>query len=157
MWWWHPVNSAFTSAVCGVVCALGMTSGCATVEVIGPEHLHGHQFASGGKPLAHIYADNWGWYLFKYIPIVTGNLDDPGTPRLPKFFTDNVRVDLLVDKVTQEGQKMGASVMTDLRVRDRSSYQPLTLIFWLNEYEVSANLSRLESEEDLSRTNQKMR
>ncbi|WP_455376885.1 hypothetical protein [Petrachloros mirabilis] len=156
MWRRSRFFSYFKSSVCCAMFALGLTVGCATVEVVGPEHLHGHQFASGARPVAHIYADNWGWYLFKYIPIVTGNLDNPGTPRLPKFFTDNVRVDLLVDKVTEEGQKLGASVVTDLRVRDRSSYQPLTLIFWLNEYEVSANLSRLEIEGELPKTNQKM-
>jgi len=135
--------------------ALGLTVGCATVDVVEPEHLHGHQFTLGARPVAHVYVDNWGWYLFKSIPIVTGNLDNPGTPRLPKFFTDNVRVDLLIDKVTEEGQKMGASVVTDLRVRDRSSYQPLTLFFWLNEYEVSANVSRLEGEGKLPGTHQK--
>jgi hypothetical protein len=154
MWWRFTCRSCLKSSSCCAMFALGLTVGCATVDVVGPEHLHGHQFASGAKPVAHIYADNWGWYLFKYIPIVTGNLDNPGRPQWPRFFTDNVKVNLLVDKVTEEGQKLGASVVTDLRVRDRSSYQPLTLIFWLNEYEVSANLSRLHSERDLPKTHQ---
>ena len=52
-------------------------------------------------------------------------------------------MDLLVDKVTEESQKLGASVVSDVRTRDRSSYEPLTLFFWLNEFEVSANASRL--------------
>ena len=143
------------STVWCAACALAMTAGCATVEVVGSEHLHDQQFEAGTKPVAHIYADNWGWYLFKYIPIVTGNLDKSGRPQWPKFFTDNVRVDLLVGKVTEESQKLGATVISDLRVRDRSSYQPLTLIFWLNEFEVSANVSRLENGGDLPRTNQK--
>ncbi len=155
MWCRFTSRSRLKKSSCCAMFALGLTVGCATVDVVGPEHLHGHQFASGARPLAHIYADNWGWYLFKYIPIATGNLDNPGTPRLPKLFTDNVRVDMLVDKVTEEGQKLGASVITDLRVRDRSSYQPLTLIFWLNEYEVSANVSMLEGTGELPRTNQK--
>lgn len=144
------------STACCAACALAITAGCATVEVVGPEHLHDHQFEAGTKPIAHIYADNWGWYLFKHIPIVTGDLDSSGTWQWPKFFTDNVRVNLLVDKVTEKSQRLGATVISDLRVRDRSSYQPVTLIFWLNEYEVSANVSRLEKGGDLPRTNQRV-
>lgn len=133
---------AYAQSVCCVV-AWAILCSCATVEVIKSEHLHNQQFVTGAEPVAHIYAANWGWYLFKYIPIVTGNLEKPGVPSLPKLFTDNVRVDLLVDKVTEESQKLGASVVSDVRTRDRSSYEPLTLFFWLNEFEVSANASRL--------------
>lgn len=92
--------------VCFVIIILTVVSGCATVELVEPEHLHGQQFVAGKQAVGHIYAANWGWYLFKYIPVVTGNLDRPGIPRLPKLFTDNVRIDLLVDKVTEEGKSM---------------------------------------------------
>jgi len=34
-------------------------------------------------------------------------------------------------------------VLTDLRTRDRSYWLDWTLIFWLNEFEVSANSSKL--------------
>ena len=152
MWLRQTLDPAFVIMAWCAACALTITAGCATVEVVGPEHLHDQQFAPGTKPVAHIYADNWGWYLFKYIPLVTGNLDDPGMPQLPNFFTDNVRVDLLVDKVTEESQKLGASVVTDLRVRDRSEYEAFTLILWLNEFEVSANVSRPDKEGELPRT-----
>ena len=138
------LSPAFVGATCCSVLVLGMTVGCATVEVVGPDHLHDQQFVVEAKPVAHIYADNWGWYLLKYIPIVTGNLDKPGVPRLPVFFTDNVRVDLLVDKVTKESTKLGASIISDLRTRDRSYYAFWTLVFWLTEFEVSANASRSE-------------
>jgi hypothetical protein len=138
------LSPAFVSAMCCSVLALGMTVGCATVEVVGPEHLHDQQFVAETTPVAHVYADNWGWHLFKYIPIVTGNLDKPGVPQLPVFFTDTVRVDLLVDQVTKESTKLGASIISDLRTRDRSYYAFWTLVFWLNEFEVSANASRPE-------------
>jgi hypothetical protein len=144
MQWRVAVSSLFVSVVFCIVIALGMITGCATVEVVGLKHFHDQRFAAETKPVAHIYAANWGWYLFKHIPFATGNLDKPGVPRLPKLFTDNVRVDLLVDKVTEESQKLGASSVSDLRTRDRSYWMPWTLIFWLNEFEVSANASRLE-------------
>ena len=115
--------------------------GCARIDVIEPNDL---QFLEGREPVAHVYATNWGWYLFKVIPIATGNLDNPGWPRLPLFFEDNVRIDRLVKKVSDEARNRGANVISDLRVRDRSYYMFWTLFFWLNEYEVSANTSRTE-------------
>jgi hypothetical protein len=130
--------------VCFVIIILTVVSGCATVELVEPEHLHDQQFVAGKQAVGHIYAANWGWYLFKYIPVVTGNLDRPGIPRLPKLFTDNVRIDLLVDKVTEEGKKHGGTIISDLRTRDRSYWIPWTLFFWLNEFEVSAGASRPE-------------
>jgi hypothetical protein len=123
---------------------VGLTSitGCATLEVVPPERLNDQRLTPGAVPVAHIYAANWGWYLFKGIPVVTGSLDRPGMPRWPALFSDQVRIDLLVDMVTAESQRLGGTLITDLRTRDRSTYLPWTLFFWLNEFEVSANASR---------------
>jgi hypothetical protein len=117
------------------------TTGCATVEVVPAEQLRGQKLAAASKPVAHIYADNWGIYLFKYIPLVTGNLNRSGGLRPPNLFTNTVRVDLLVETVAEEARRGGGTLLTDLRVRDRSLWLPWTLIFWLNEFEVSANSS----------------
>jgi hypothetical protein len=131
-----------TRLVATVVIALMAVTGCATLDVVPRDRLNEQRLTPGAVPLAHIYAANWGWYLFKYIPIVTGSLDRPGVPRFPALFSDQVRVDRLVDKVTEESKKLGGTVVTDLRSRDRSYYMPYTLFFWLNEFEVSANASR---------------
>ena len=64
------------------------------------------------------------------------------SPELPALFSDQVRIDALVQKVSEESQKRGGNVVTDLRTRDLSAWVPQTLIFWLNEFEVSANASR---------------
>jgi hypothetical protein len=117
--------------------------GCATLTVVPKEQLAEQRLTSGAEPVAHIYADNWGWYLFKYIPIITGSLARPGVPAWPALFSDQVRIDALVQKVSEESQKRGGTVLTDLRTRDRSYWVPQTLIFWLNEFEVSANSSRV--------------
>jgi hypothetical protein len=119
-----------------------MLSGCATLTVVPAERLAGQQLTPAAAPVAHIYADNWGIYLFKYLPIVTGSLARPGVPRFPALFSDQVRIDLLVEKVSEQSKERGGTVLTDLRTRDRSYYLPWTLIFWLNEFEVSANASR---------------
>jgi hypothetical protein len=119
-----------------------MLGGCATLTVVPAERLAGQQLTPAAAPVAHIYADNWGIYLFKYLPIVTGSLARPGVPRFPALFSDQVRIDLLVEKVSEQSKERGGTVLTDLRTRDRSYYLPYTLIFWLNEFEVSANASR---------------
>ena len=118
-------------------------AGCATLTVVPKEQLAEQRLTPAGEPVAHIYAANWGWYLFKYVPIVTGSLARPGVPSWPALFSDQVRIDALVQKVSEESQKRGGTVLTDLRTRDRSYWASGSLIFWLNEFEVSANSSRL--------------
>jgi hypothetical protein len=122
--------------------ASGVLTACATVTVVPKELLHDQQFVPGTTAVAQVYADNWGIYLFKYIPIFAGDLEDPGVPRMPSLFSDNVRIDRLVEKVSRESRQVGGTVLTDVRVRDRSYWMPYSLIFWLNEYEVSANASQ---------------
>jgi hypothetical protein len=122
--------------------ALLTLGGCATLTVVPKERLAEQRLTPGAEPVAHIYAANWGWYLFKYVPIITGSLSRPGVPAWPALFSDQVRIDALVQKVSEESQKRGGTVLTDLRTRDRSYWAPQTLILWLNEFEVSANSSR---------------
>ena len=120
-----------------------MLGGCATLTVVPAERLGEQRLTPAAEPVAHIYAANWGWYLFKYLPIVTGSLERPGVPRWPALFSDQVRIDALVQKVSEESKRQGGTVLTDLRTRDRSYWVPQSFIFWLNEFEVSANASRL--------------
>jgi hypothetical protein len=122
--------------------ALLSMGGCATLTVVPKEQLAEQRLTPAAEPVAHIYAANWGWYLFKYIPLITGSLARPGIPAWPALFSDQVRIDALVQKVSEESQKRGGTVLTDLRTRDRSAWVPQTLILWLNEFEVSANSSR---------------
>lgn len=119
-----------------------LTPGCATMKVVSPDQLNEQRLSETGTPVAHLYVANWGIYLFSRIPIVTGNIDNVGGAQIPRLFTHNVRVDLLVEKLTQESRRRGGTFITDLRTRDRSVWMPLTLIFWLNEFEVSGNASR---------------
>jgi hypothetical protein len=141
----HP-SLKRTGIALACVCLLLHLTGCATLNVVTAERLNRQSLTAEAPPVAHIYAANWGIYLFRFIPLITGNLNKPGVPRLPALFTHNVRVDLLVEKVTAESQRQGGTIITDLRTRDRSLWLPLTLIFWMVEFEVSGNASRLEGE-----------
>lgn len=120
---------------------------CATMSVVKIEHLNDQELAVDSAPVAHIYVANWGYYLFKYIPIVTGNLDYPESSNRTLWFKDNVRVDALVDRLTEKSKELGATVVTDLRSSDKSGWLWYTLIIWLNEVEVSANASKKQGQE----------
>jgi hypothetical protein len=93
-------------------CVLGLAAlivlgGCATLTIVPAEHLEGQRLTPTAEPVAHIYAANWGVYLFKYLLLITGSLSRPGVPSWPAVFSDEVRVDLLVEKVSAES-KQGA-------------------------------------------------
>ena len=121
-----------------VVLVSASLCGCVTIEVITPERLSGQQFAADSVPVAHIRADNWGWYLFKFIPLIAGNAAYPGSPA---FFSHTVRLEPLVEAVTRRSQELGAT-LTDLQSTDKSAWRPLTLILWIREVEITANASR---------------
>jgi hypothetical protein len=118
--------------------------GCATVDVVPATELHGHTLTEDKEatPIAHVQTTNWGWYLFKFIPLATGNLEKPGYPQWPVFFTDNVTTEHVVRKTTAKAEELGGTILTDLRSTDRSAWQPWSLILWLNEIEVSGNVSK---------------
>src|SRR5262249_151909 len=122
--------------------ALLVPGGCATVTVVPVERLAEQRLTPAAEPVAHIYAANWGVYLFKYLPIITGSLARPAVPHCPSLFSDKGQIDRLVEKVSAESKQRGGNVLTDLRTRDRSYWIDWTLIFWLNEFELSANSSR---------------
>ncbi len=113
--------------------------GCAVVEVATVDQLNQQQLAPDTTAVAHIQARNWGWYLFKFIPLVSGNLDSPGYPQMPALFRHNVTVGKLVELITAKSRELGATMTTDLQSSDKSRWRPLTLVLWLNEVEVSAN------------------
>lgn len=118
--------------------AAALLCGCVTIEVV-PEHrLTGQQFGTDTVAVAHVRADNWGWYLFKGIPLIAGNVEHPSYPSL---FSHTVKLETLVEEVTRRGKELGATI-TELESTDKSAWRPLTLILWIREVEVSANLSR---------------
>ena len=126
----------------GAVPLLFACAACATVDVVSADRLHQQTLVNGAQPIAHVRASNWGWYLFKFIPIWTGDLDRPTYPQMCDWFHDNVTVDAVAGKVTETAEKLGGNLTTDLQTTDKSEYHVSTLFFWLNEIEVSANVSK---------------
>lgn len=124
-----------------LACELLAASGCASVHIVPPSKLHEQQLAPGAKPIAHVYVDCWGIYLFQMVPLITGNIDGSGLGLPFHLFTDSVRVDAVVERASGEAQRRGGTLLTDLQTRDRSYWIAWTLLFWLKEFEASANVS----------------
>ena len=62
---------------------LGSLSACATVQVVPAERLSEQRLTTEAVPVGHIYVANWGVFLFKYVPLVTGSLSRPGAVAWP--------------------------------------------------------------------------
>jgi len=131
--------------------ACTLLAGCATVDVVPAESLNGEAFVPGEHPIAHVRVANWGWYLFKFIPLATGDLQNPGHPRFPRFFTDNVSTADVVRATTAKAAELGGTITGDIRSTDKSAWHPWSLVLWLNEYEASANVSIPETARDAGR------
>ena len=58
------------------------------------------------------------------------------------WFTDNVTVADVAGKLTETAQNLGGNLTTDLQTIDKSGWKAWTLFFWLNEIEVSGNVSK---------------
>lgn len=116
-------------------------SGCATVRVTPAEKFSGQRFAGEGKLVAHVYVANYGYYLFKYIPLVAGNFNKPTAVQRPLFFRDSVQQDLIIQKRMEQSKELGATPVSDLRTTDKSKWLSWSLILWMNEIEFSANVS----------------
>ena len=90
-------------------------------------------------PVAHLEARVWGWYLFKFIPILTGNPRRPGWSGIPLPFSHTVKLENVMDMLAKKSRELGADELHDVVSNGLSAWQPLTLVLWLNEYQVSAN------------------
>lgn len=77
-----------------------MLSGCATLTVVPVERMAEQRLTPAAAPVAHIYAANWGIFI-------TGSLARPGVPRWPALFSDQVQIDLLVQKVSEQSKERG--------------------------------------------------
>ena len=75
--------------------------------------------ASDGEPVEHILVANYGWYLFDCIPLVCGNAR-PGATFPIRFFADNVKADMLHDRLMNYASSKGLDVV-DLHFFNNSS------------------------------------
>lgn len=111
-----------------------LISACSSIEV-GKEFSGREVTVTHDKSIAHINANNYGYYLFSIIPVWTGNVE--GERKGSKFFKNNVTIDEVVNMVTKKSSELGAN-----RIISLESTKTLTggfsfWIIWFKQVQVS--------------------
>lgn len=105
----------------------------------------------GGDCVEHAIAYNYGWNLFGCLPIVCGNAN--GESWCPfSFFTDEVRGELLMDRLRERAEKAGLELKDIVCYNDRDVffdfyYAPVPWIIQYREVNCSATFVRSRTKE----------
>lgn len=108
-------------------------AGCATVKE--GQTCFGEKY-EGHIPVAHLSADNYGYYLFGFYPIITG---DPKNSNSCTFFKNKVTVDNVTNMLTQRSAALGGTKIEGLKSAIKWTGSFSLWIFWLKEIQVSGN------------------
>lgn len=83
-------------------------AGCCTRYALRPEYLTNLEYAEGGGTVVeHYQIQNYGWYLFDWIPLACGDID-PDAIICFSLFHDQVRTDLLTEELNRHARHVGA-------------------------------------------------
>ncbi len=123
-------------AVMAVVVVL---AGCASVQTASKADLNGRKLTMDNKAqdVAHINGNNWGFYFLKW-GLISGSTENLGDMT---FMKDTVRVDKVVDIVTNKSKSLGAKETVDLQSTCTSIMLPFPIpfLFFIKEVQVSGN------------------
>ncbi len=118
-----------------------VVSGCASVQVTELADLSGMKLTQTEEPVAHINAQNWGFY-FLSVPLITGSAENPG--KIAFFSEDSVNVPKTVGVMTKKAKELNATKVTAIS-SDRSSMMiplPIPFLFYMKSTNVSGNAVR---------------
>ena len=117
-----------------IAIATVLTAGCTCVELT--KNFNGQLTeVTDAKPVAHINVDNYGYYLFNTIPLITGDTKNNSF----KLFQDTVQVNSVVDRLTTESKKLGASKTTNIKTSVEETGLITLGIFWYKGVQASGN------------------
>jgi hypothetical protein len=108
------------------ILALGVClSGCATIKLA--RNFEGLRVDGGAKPVATVAIENYGYYLFGYIPLITGEPRYPNAP-VCTLFNDTVTSQNNMMMLAKTAHKVGGRKVSHVRV-----YEDWTgsFSFWL--------------------------
>ncbi len=104
----------------------------------------------GEEAVEHVIVSNYGWQLFGCLPIVCGNADlDSWCPVV--FFRDEVRHELMVDRLVAHADRLGCDFRDAIGWSDRDVffdfyYAPIPWLIQYREVNGSAVLVKREAE-----------
>lgn len=115
------------------------------IVLAGCAHTHSSKSFNGqltevtdDKPVAHIHADIFGYYLFNKYPIVVGN---PYSKWGFSLFTDTVTTEDCVYMLTQRAEEMNADKVTNIKtnIENTGAVGYCFWIFWYKDVQASGN------------------
>lgn len=124
-----------------------LLSGCYSFDATPiPLAEYGSLAGDNGLPKEHVIVENYGWYLFNTVPLITG--DTAGDTRgSMSFFSDEVTLDKLQHNLMLYAKEKGyrcADLTVDYNATCMLSMVPYVGttfgILWYKELQVSANL-----------------
>ena len=86
-------------------------TGCAKLQ--SGDSFAGLDLTAEGMDGTHYNGKNWGIYLL-WIPLITGDTDNPNGFLAMSFLTDNVNVDAVGEMIADEAAADGATALEDL-------------------------------------------
>ncbi len=104
--------------------ALLLLTGCATTEV---STTFEDISVNNKKPAGTIVAENYGYYLFGYLPICAGNPDKPNETSMT-IFEDTVSIQNNQKMLNLEAKKLNSNEITDVR---HSTYWTGSFSLWI--------------------------
>ncbi len=100
-------------------------TGCATTEV--STDFNTKTSVENSEPLGVILAENYGYYLFGVLPIVTGSPDKPNEVSLT-LFEDTATIENNQKMLNLEAEKLNAETLTDVH---HHTYWTGGFSFWI--------------------------
>lgn len=112
-----------------------MFSGCAVVKT-GKNYNKQEIALNNPTPIATIYGNNYGYYLFSFFPIVTGN---PKNSNEWIWFSDKANVGTVTDMVTKKASELGATKTINMESRVDFTGRMFLWIIYYKNVQVSAS------------------
>ena len=132
------MKSLLLASIAGIAL---LATGCASVVSTAPADLNGQKIATEGTNVAHINAQNWGFYFLSF-PIATGSATSPGMTAW--FSEDSVTIPCTVGLATAKAKELGATSTLDLQSSSSSTMIPIPFpfLFYMKSTNVSGNAVR---------------
>ena len=117
---------------------LAFASGCASVHVA--KEYHGVRVEDGRAPVATVEIENSGWFLFSFIPIGSGDPEQPNKVAC-RWFRDTVHLESNMRLLDSQMKAAGATEAENL-TSHRTDEKYLLILLERRSYHTSAVLTK---------------
>lgn len=110
-------------------------SGCSSVDTASSPNGLDITARDDEKQISHLQATIWGYYLFGFIPLASG---DPAYIGTTSFFTDTVRLDRTMDMLSMKAKALGSNRLENVSAHSTSTGLWSFGLVWYAEQQISA-------------------